>query len=85
VYDWFTEGSGTQDSNGVRDSWMSWPECPLTQSPQHNDRPNHEAPGTAWISRASVVAGACYARDSTLPVPLLLPVEGRVSPRAAAL
>jgi len=25
-----------------------------------------------------VVAGACYARDSALPVPLRLPVEGRV-------
>ena len=32
----------------------------------------------------SVVAGARYARVCTLPVPLMLPVEGRVGPRAAS-
>jgi hypothetical protein len=42
------------------------------------------APGRTLRRADSVVAGACYARDSTLPVPLVLPVEGRVAAAAAA-
>lgn len=37
------------------------------------------APGNTQGRRDSVVAGACYARNSPLPVPLRLQVEGRVS------
>jgi hypothetical protein len=39
---------------------------------------NREAPGAHHL-----VAGARYARVCTLPMPLVLPVEGRASPRAA--
>jgi hypothetical protein len=43
------------------------------------------APGRTLRRADSVVAGARYARVCTLPVPLRLPVEGRVGVRGAAL
>jgi hypothetical protein len=44
-----------------------------------------KAPETVRFRGLQVVAGARYARDSTLPMPLRLPVEGRVGVRGAAL
>jgi hypothetical protein len=52
----------------------------LLQVPMNEDARNREGSGRLDC----YVAGARYARVCTLPVPLILPVEGRVSPRVAS-